>query len=278
MADPDNLISRAAFALLARRSNAAITIACREGGRLHASVVGKAIDVTHPDAEAYLQARGVEVPVTVTADMRRGQGRPSVPGAGAKAEKSSRAAKPKPKAPPRKREKPAPKPAAPKEDKPPLGSYDRPTGRRAAKEAAKAQPLHPPKVHRVPDNIAEFADMTLRDLIDQFGTDLRFSDWLKALKAIEDIREKRIKNAEREGELVSRDLVRTHVIGAFERAHINLLTDGSQTIATRLAAMVRGGSDEADCQKFVSDTISRNIRSVKATVGRALRDADQPAV
>lgn len=47
-----------------------------------------------------------------------------------------------------------------------------------------------------------YADMSLRDVVEKYGTDPAFSDWLRATKLIEDINEKRIKNTTSEGELV----------------------------------------------------------------------------
>jgi len=40
-----------------------------------------------------------------------------------------------------------------------------------------------------------------------YGTDIAFSDWLRAVKIIEDINEKRLKNEHTISELVSRQLI-----------------------------------------------------------------------
>lgn len=161
----------------------------------------------------------------------------------------------------------APKPKPPPRKKRPAGWR----GKQAAQKAA-SQPGEPPaQAMELPENVAAFADWTLQDIVNRFGTDTAFVDYLKAAKAIEDLREKRLKNAEREGELIPRILVEQHVIGAYERVHINLLTDGAQTIGTRVHAMAKADSDPDECKQFVARTISKMIRAAKADIDRALR-------
>lgn len=125
----------------------------------------------------------------------------------------------------------------------------------------------------VPENIQAFADMSLRDVIAQFGTDVRFLDWLRATKEIEMINERRIKNAKAAGELVHRDLVKAGVIDPVDAALMKLLTDGSKTITRRATAMHDAGRDLKDIEEFVKDQISSFIRPMKAKIKRAFTDA-----
>lgn len=140
---------------------------------------------------------------------------------------------------------------------------------KAAKKAAAADEI----VFEVPEDIQAFADMTLRELVEKFGTDARFVDWLKATQTIEAINEKRLKNAQTKGELVSRQLVKVGVIEPIDSAHIKLLTDGAKTIARRATAMHDAGRELEEIEKFVADQITSFIRPVKAKVARALKDA-----
>lgn len=128
-------------------------------------------------------------------------------------------------------------------------------------------------VFEVPEDIQAFADMTLRELIEKFGTDTRFVDWLKATQTIEAINEKRLKNAVTRGELVNRNLVRVGIIEPIDAAHIKLLTDGAKTIARRASAMTAAGREPEEIEKFVADQISSFIRPVKSKVARALANA-----
>jgi hypothetical protein len=142
-------------------------------------------------------------------------------------------------------------------------------------QAAEANdtPAHGEYVYEVPEDIQAFADMTLRELIERFGTDTRFVDWLKATQAIEAINEKRLKNAQTRGELVNRQLVRVGIIEPLDSAHIKLLTDGAKTIARRSTAMHDAGRELEEIEKFVADQISSFIRPVKSKVARALKNA-----
>ena len=125
----------------------------------------------------------------------------------------------------------------------------------------------------VPENIQAFADMTLREVIRKFGTDLRLAGWLKATKEIEIIHEKRLKNAATKGRLVSRALVETAVLEPMDDTFRQLQTDGAKTIAARLAAMHSSGCDSKELEKFVAEQISSFIRAMKTKISRALRNA-----
>jgi hypothetical protein len=147
----------------------------------------------------------------------------------------------------------------------------KPVGAAAVKEAKK-RTHNEDRLIEVPEDIEEFADMTLRELISRFGTDVRFVDWLKATQSIEAINEKRLKNAQTKGELVSRHLVKIAIIEPIESAHIKLMTDGAKTIARRAAAMAQAGKPVAEIEAFAIDQISSFIKPVKAKVDRALRN------
>lgn len=168
-------------------------------------------------------------------------------------------------------------PPPPPEDKP---ETVKPVLRGTAAKNAKAKKAPTPApvdaeemLLEIPEDIRAFAEMSLRELVTRFGTDTRFCDWLKATKSIEDINEKRLKNAVSRGELVSRDLMKVGVIEPIDAAHRKLLTDGAKTIARRLTAMHDAGRSLEDCEEFVIDQISSFIRPVKSKVARALRNA-----
>jgi hypothetical protein len=145
-----------------------------------------------------------------------------------------------------------------------------PTGAAARKEAKKTAP--PKSIAEIPEDIAAFQNMTLRELIDRFGTATAFCDWLRASKTIEDIAEKRIKNAASAGDLVSRRAVKVGVIDVIESAHIKLLTDGSKTIATRVFSMIKAGREKSDIVELIEDQIGSFIRPIKARTRRCLRE------
>ena len=75
------------------------------------------------------------------------------------------------------------------------------------------------------EELATFADMKLRDILKRYGTMTQFKDLLSATKLIEDIVEKRIKNAKASGDLISREHVHTFIFGAIEVMNIRLIQD-----------------------------------------------------
>lgn len=147
-------------------------------------------------------------------------------------------------------------------------------GTAARREKMKAAPVEEDdEPLGIPDNIAEYADMTLREIIFKFGTDTRFVDWLKAVKSIEDIHEKRLKNEQTEGNLVNRDLIRTGVIEPLNTAHVKMMTDGAKAISVRVPAMAAAGEDTIKIEHYVSGVISSFIRPVAAKVERVIKNA-----
>jgi hypothetical protein len=143
----------------------------------------------------------------------------------------------------------------------------------AAREKKKREYVAENDTIDVPDDIQVFLDFTLRDLIDKFGTDTRFLDWLNAIQKIELINEKRLKNAQTEGRLVSRDLVKTGVIDTFNSAHLRLLKDGAKSISAGVISKHQSGSELSEIESYVSDVLGSFIRPVKNKIIRAMSHA-----
>lgn len=145
-------------------------------------------------------------------------------------------------------------------------------GTAARREKMKAAPVEDEPLE-VPDNIADYADMTVREIVAKFGTDTRFVDYLKALKSIEDIQEKRLKNEQTQGNLVQRDLIRIGIIEPLNTAHVKMMTDGAKAISVRVPAMSAAGEDNVVIEKYISGVISSFIKPVAAKVERVLKNA-----
>lgn len=125
----------------------------------------------------------------------------------------------------------------------------------------------------VPENISHLADWTLREILHKFGTDANMVDYLKAAKSIEEIAEKRLKNAHARGELVSRSIVKNGIIDTLDGAFTRILTDGSRTIAARANAMIKSGDSVSDLEGFISAQLSTFIKPTKSKIARVLRNA-----
>lgn len=124
----------------------------------------------------------------------------------------------------------------------------------------------------IPPNIEIYADYTLREIYEKFGTLPRFKDWLGAMKDISAIQEKQLKAEQVKGNLVHRDIVHRFITDPINAAHMKLLRDGSQTISVRASAMCEAGASQIEIKKLVEDTISSFIKPVKSQVSRALNN------
>ena len=153
-------------------------------------------------------------------------------------------------------------------------------GRAAAKQKIKEGPPQLPHdnddpdydpLAGIPDDIRKLADWSLRDLVLRFGTDVRFKDWLDSLQKIEVVHEKRLKNAQVEGELVSRAVIKNGVIDHINVAHQRMLTDGAKSIATRAMTLVHSGDDVQAVQDMVADQLGSFIRPAKSKMTRTLK-------
>ena len=122
-------------------------------------------------------------------------------------------------------------------------------------------------------DISRYADFTLRDLVDRFGSVRALKDWLEALKKIEDIREKRLNNEEVQRALISRELVKTHVFGFLDAGNRRLLGDASKTIARRLYALARSDAPIEEGEKLVREIIGSQLNPQKERVSKLLREA-----
>jgi hypothetical protein len=111
----------------------------------------------------------------------------------------------------------------------------------------------------LPDDIRELQDMSLRAIIDMFGTSKHMLDFLKAVKDIEAIHKTRLETAEKESKLISRDLVQL-ILDMFDIAFKRLLTDGCRTMARQSFSMVKSGSDADDVERYLNGKVSSFIK------------------
>ena len=117
------------------------------------------------------------------------------------------------------------------------------------------------------------SDFTVREVFEKFGTESRFIDFLAAIQKIEAINEKRLKNAQTKGLLISRELVKNGVIDTFNSAHLRLLKDGAKSIAAGAISKHSSGAELAEVEGYVSDILGSFIKPVKSKIDRVLKNA-----
>lgn len=229
------LVSRSELARIAKVSPAAITKACKT--QLAPACVGKRIDLDHAATTQYLRAKGISDPAPTSS---------SNPTKNHATNPTAVRRRPKKTADPEH----AP---GPRSD----GGMEDPASEEVEGEE---DPEH-------------FLSLTLAQIVERFGTKTGFKDWLVARKTIADIREKELKSDETEGRLIDRELVKTHVFGAIEAGNRRLLGDSPKTIARRLYALAKSGAPVEEAEKVVREIISSQLKPVKTTAARVLRNA-----
>lgn len=126
----------------------------------------------------------------------------------------------------------------------------------------------------IPEKITDLNNWTIGEILDRWGTSAAFLDWLKATKSLEEINEKRLKNAVTQGILIQRGMVRAGILDPIDSAHIKLLTDGAKTIAKRTMAMTQSGRPLEDIEKFVGDQISSFLKPMRVAIQRTLKSVE----
>jgi hypothetical protein len=144
--------------------------------------------------------------------------------------------------------------------------------RTPATESPQAAPAPLPTLDT---DIDALADRPFREVVELFGNDMRMLEWLKAMKALEDIRDKRVASAQKLGQLVARELVRRAVLDVVEEAHVKLGTDGAKTIARRIYGMAEAGRPVVDAERFARETIFSFVKPMKAKITRGLRGPEE---
>ncbi len=123
----------------------------------------------------------------------------------------------------------------------------------------------------IPEDLHDYLQWTLIQIYEKFGTIERFDTFLDAVKTIEMVEDRRIKNAKSAGVLVSRELIRIGIVEPIDRAFHQLLTDGAKTMNMRIHTMIKSGSDEEETEKMVIDNLTSFIKPLKSKMKRELR-------
>ncbi len=123
------------------------------------------------------------------------------------------------------------------------------------------------------DDVGSFMDMTLTEILTTFDTVSGFQSWLKSIKLIADIMDRRIRIDERSDKLIPKKMVVDAIINPVETAHIGLLRDGAVTIAVTVNRMSKAGSSEAEMRKAVQSILSGFISGLKESMAVAINNA-----
>ena len=151
------------------------------------------------------------------------------------------------------------------------------TGRPPGRPPKYAQEPPPPQATgeaiEIPEHLEGHADMTIREIVQRYGTLPQYEYFLKAVKQLEDVTEKKYKNAERRGELVRADYVQNHVVGFLDGLTQRLLNDVPKALVHRVKAEIEADTPTPEIEKMIVKVISKQIKGAKGNVQRRIKNA-----
>lgn len=264
------LMSKIDFAELVNVSPAAITKACLN--KLKDAMVGKRIDANHPDAKNYIKKKKEQLSRKLAQDpdfeklkkVKKSESEESKISEEYEFKKIN----------PKKTTKIEPKEEK-KEPHKVVVQYDGDQDLIKKIDSRNETSFFTNQGREIPEHIRKYLKYTIEDVINEFGTETALNDFLLSIKRIKDIYKIDIANAKESGDLVHKDLIKVGIIDPINTAHTRLLTDGSKTIAKRLVAKHKAGSNIYDLETFVSDQISSYIKPMKQSIRRTLENVEK---
>ena len=118
----------------------------------------------------------------------------------------------------------------------------------------------------------EFMHMTVAEVTARLGSDKNFKSFLDARKTIADIAIKDLQAAEKRGELIPRQTVKTFIFGALEQCNHRLLRDLPKTAIQRLSAHFESGGSEEEATRILLEMVSKNLSTAQNTISRIMKD------
>lgn len=121
-------------------------------------------------------------------------------------------------------------------------------------------------------DVSEYGNLTLNEIVAEFGTDESFRGYLDAKKKQVEIIEKEIKVKEKLGELVSRDLVDKATFSLVDGFTSRLLTDFCKSCPVDLRAAFESGKDNIEIEVLIRKLVSLQLNPLIKKLSEAARD------
>jgi hypothetical protein len=122
-------------------------------------------------------------------------------------------------------------------------------------------------------DVGVIARMTLQEVVERWGTQAELKEWLAAVRTLEEIRAKQIKNEGDMGTLIERDYVEKHVFAHIDATNKKLLQDAPSRLANEVTALCRTGATLEDVERLIRNTVGSYLTNVKTQTVRALKNA-----
>ena len=131
--------------------------------------------------------------------------------------------------------------------------------------------IHREQLDALAKDIRALAHKSLSELIYHFGDDVRFVDWLKSIREMEVIEDRRLRNAEKRGELVKRDFIHVGIFMTLDACFRGLLTDGAKNIATKGHSMALAGRGVDELEVYVREVMGTFLETARERMKRCLK-------
>lgn len=137
--------------------------------------------------------------------------------------------------------------------------------------AATAPKVTLPEGIPSPEDIEALGHLTLQEIVDRYGTVGAFIDHVDARKKIAETHRVELANAETEGRLIDRELVKKHVFGAIDAVNRRLLGDAVKTLIRRAYQLNAAGAPLEEAERVGREIMSGQLAQMKSGPARALR-------
>lgn len=115
--------------------------------------------------------------------------------------------------------------------------------------------------------------MRLADILEQWGSIVGVQDWLTIRRTAADIVRLEARNRKELGELIDRELVKTHVFGAIDGILKRFLTDTPRTLSHQMASMAKAGATVGEMETAIAKSFARDLEDIR---DRAVRTLGEP--
>lgn len=121
--------------------------------------------------------------------------------------------------------------------------------------------------------IGSYLHLTLKQLVDLHGTKTALKDWVNIRKMLADTHKVELANAERQGQIISREFVQTHLIGLLEELSRRMIADASRTIVQRCYSLAKSDAPIEEAEAVVRGILGQNVKKTKDGIVRKIRRA-----
>jgi hypothetical protein len=117
-------------------------------------------------------------------------------------------------------------------------------------------------------NLVDYENLTVREVVTQYGSVDAFKRFVEAGKNIADYKLKEMSLQLKRGDLVQRDAVKNSVFALIDVAFRRLLSDVPTTLSKQIVARVQAGGPEttSDVEVMIRDACSQVLSNCKRSI------------